>query len=135
MFSCILSANDLDDFSGILWETIHFEANNVLRACCRKTMTPQKPWTLLSLLNTVKPEILHTSVLFREFVTYQELHYTANICSGNYIPEKPHDSSPFAIQKITRKIVLEALLGKPHINYVQYRFLNYFAAISIEVGV
>ena len=43
----ILSADDLDDFSGILWEPSILAADDLLGACYRKAMTPKKLWTLL----------------------------------------------------------------------------------------
>ena len=43
----LLSADDLGDFSGISWETLH-SGGRRLGACCRKAMNPQKLWTLLS---------------------------------------------------------------------------------------
>ena len=46
----ILSADDLDDLSGILllyWKPSILAADDFLEACCRKAMTPKKLWTLL----------------------------------------------------------------------------------------
>ena len=37
----ILSADDLGNFSGILWETLHLEADDFLRACCRMLWPPK----------------------------------------------------------------------------------------------
>ena len=43
----ILSADDLDDFSGIYRKPSILAADDLLGACYRKAMTPKKLWTLL----------------------------------------------------------------------------------------
>ena len=45
----ILSADDLDDFSGIYRKPSILAADDFLGACYRKAMTPKKLWTLLFL--------------------------------------------------------------------------------------
>ena len=44
---CILSADDLGDFSGVCGKPSILEADDFLGACCRKALTPQQPWTIL----------------------------------------------------------------------------------------
>ena len=41
----ILSADDLDDFSGLYRKPSILAADDFLGACYRKAMTPQKLWT------------------------------------------------------------------------------------------
>ena len=44
----ILSADDLDDYSGVFeWKPSILAADDLLGACYRKAVTPRKPWTLL----------------------------------------------------------------------------------------
>ena len=45
----VLSADDLDDFSGIYRKPSILAADDFLGACYRKAMTPKKLWTLLFL--------------------------------------------------------------------------------------